>query len=156
MHDTLKVRTRGHLLPSSSHRPASAITTGFPRPGCPGDPVWHRRLAVNHFLARALREATCRPHPGRACPAVAYSSGIQSRLGYSPNGVFDAAYHTTTGKSRSKTNNSLDKKNRGFLAAPSASPGAAESRKRSWTHTLARGGRDGFQASYAHHVPIIW
>ena len=118
MDDTLKARYRGHLLRSSSNRPASGPTIGIPRPGCPGGAVLYRRIAVNGFLAIALGGAAYRPLQGCAFPAVAYSSGIQSRLGYSPNGGFDAAYHTTTGKSRSKTNNGLDKKSRPFRCPP--------------------------------------
>ena len=142
MDDTLKARYRGHLLRSSSNRPASGPTIGIPRPGCPGGAVLYRRIAVNGFLAIALGGAAYRPLQGCAFPAVAYSSGIQSRLGYSPDGVFDAAYHTTTGKSRSKTNNGLDKKTRLFrYPPPSASPGATESQKRIRANTVGRGRR---------------
>jgi hypothetical protein len=118
MNGTLEIWDRRHLLRSSSNRPASAPTFLPPRRGSSRDPDWYCRLAVNGFVAVAMSRGTSRSLQECSCPAVAYSSGIQSRLGYSPNGVFDAAYHTTTGKSRSKTNNGLDKKSRPFRCPP--------------------------------------
>ena len=118
MDDTLMVSYRWHLFRSSSTRPVSALAARVPRWGCLGGPSWDCRLPDNAFFAIALPGSSFRPLQQRAFPAVAYSSGIQSRLGYSPNGVFDAAYHTTTGKSRSKTNNSPGQKIRTFSPLP--------------------------------------
>jgi len=160
MNGTLNVRGRRHLLRSSSTRPVSAPTTRSPRWGCPGGPVWDCRVPDNGFLAIALPGGASRALPGRAFPAMAYSSGAQSRLGYSPNGAFERAYHTTTGENRRKTNNGLDKKSRPFAAArpfaPSAAPGAALARRRLRANTLARGSRDRWQKNSRHQVLIIW
>jgi len=153
MNGTLSARGRSHLFRSSSSRPLSAPSTGFSRWGCPGDPVWDYRCRESAFLAIAWSGGTSRPLPERAFPAVAYSSGIQSRLEYSPNRVFYGAYHTTTGESRRKTNNGLDKKFRPFAAAlPSASARAAESRRQLRANTLARGWRDRWQENSRHHA----
>ena len=154
MDDTLKARYRGHLLRSSSNRPASGPTIGIPRPGCPAGAVLYRRIAVNGFLAIALGGAAYRPLQGCAFPAVAYSSGIQSRLGYSPNGAFERAYHTTTGESRSKTINGLDKKSRPFAAAPPSAPLRLPRRRRSRETVTGQYPGEGIEGWLAKELPI--
>lgn len=62
--------------------------------------------------------ADCAPPPsfGWLCVCVAYSPQIISRLGYSPNLAFNAAYHTTIYKSPGSTFQGPDKKIRRLSA----------------------------------------
>ena len=75
-----------------------------------------RTRACPGIGAPAIFPGGCGPKPSldgsSAC--VAYSLLAFSRLGYSPNLVFDRAYHTTSCKSRGNTNQCLDKKSRGL------------------------------------------
>jgi len=148
MYGTLKISGRGHLLRSSSTHPECAPSTRLPRGGCTGAPVWTCRFPGNTFLIIAFPGSAFRSFRGRAFPPVAYSSRAQSRLGYSPNGAFDRAYHTTTGKCEGKTNNGLDKKSGPFPAArPTASsafpcasivaqrPGGSTTVAKGWSHS---------------------
>jgi len=68
--------------------------------------------------AFAVIPADCAPPPrfGWLCVCVAYSPQIISRLGYSPNLSFNAAYHTTIYKSPGSTFQGLDKKISGLSA----------------------------------------
>jgi hypothetical protein len=155
MNGTLKVRGHRHLLRSSSTRPVSAPTTGFARRGGPGDPVWDCRLRENGFLTiAALSGGTFRALQERAFPAVGYSSGAQSRLGYSPNGASERAYHTTTGESRSKTINGLDKKSRPFAAAPPSAPLRLPRRRRSRETVTGQYPGEGIEGWLAKELPI--
>ena len=132
MDDTVKLRSRRHLITSPSTRPASAPSTPPPRWGCPGAPVWTCLFPGNSPLPLAFPGRASRPPRSRAFPPVAYFFRAQSRLGYSPNGAFDRAYHTTTGKGGGKTNNGLDKKSGPSPAArPAAASAVAQRQRRS-------------------------
>ena len=154
MDGTLNATGRSHLLPSSSTRPASAPTARSPRWGGPGDAVWDCRFPENGFLAIALSGGAFRALQERAFPAVAYSSRAQSRLGYSPNGAFERAYHTTTGESRSKTINGLDKKSRPFAAAPPSAPLRLPRPRRSRETVTGQYPGEGIEGWLAKELPI--
>jgi hypothetical protein len=156
MYGTLKISFRRHSFQSFSNRPEAAPAPGFSHRGFPWWRVWDCRIPDDGFPAIALSGGAFRALRPVAVPAVAYSSDVQSRLGYSPNGALEWAYHTTTGESRSKTNNSPDKKSRPFAAAPPsahpASRGAAAARGRLRASTLARGWRDGRHKNFRHQL----
>jgi len=126
---TFTIIGRRHPLPSTSTRRAFAL------------PARRPALAVPLALVRACLIPGRGPlnlfHPGggspfprgRAFPPVAYSLPAISRLAYSPNGVLDRAYHTTTGKGGSKTNIGLDKKsgqNPIFRFSPAFNPAVGQ------------------------------
>ena len=106
MDDTLKVRARGHLSRSSFIRPDSAQPPRVAPRNLPWMPV---RDCRKPFLALESPGSVCSLFRDGTFPAVAYFWKNPSRLGHSPNGVFDRAHHNTTRKCKRKTNNRLDK-----------------------------------------------
>jgi hypothetical protein len=107
MHYDFQVNVSNPLLrdfaacPALSLPPMSAGGKSWGIPLGTGLPLEYLRVIV------AFSPAASR---GGELPPVAYSFQARTRLGHSPKGAFDRAYHNMTGKAQGKTYLRLDKK----------------------------------------------
>lgn len=86
---------------------------------------WTRAFPGNG--SRGFRPGAPAPRLDRAFLLVAYPPLEKSRLGCSPNGGLNAAYHTTSCRYRENTNQCLDKKSgRPPIPAPARCPVAQQ------------------------------
>lgn len=75
-----------------------------------GMPLRTGILPEDLLVIMAFSPAAAGPPGGGELLPVAYSFNTPTRLGHSPKGVFDRAYHNMTAKAESKTYFGLDKK----------------------------------------------
>ncbi len=122
MDDTLKIIVRGDTYRSSFPRSFLAPPSGAPPGGSRGALSWTCAFPGIGSLAIFSPRGDPPSNPDWPSLPVAYSLQRHSRLGYSPKLVFDRAYHSTSCKSQSNTNQCLGKKTGGFPASRPLSP----------------------------------
>jgi hypothetical protein len=149
MDDTVKVWDRDCAHCSSSTRLASKPSIRVGPFGSTGAPAWPS-FPLSTFLAIGTRQSAFRSTRRRKFQPVAYSLSPHSRLGYSPNGVLDRAYHNTTGECRSKTNNGPDKKSGLFSVGPRVAPSTRPVAQQRRDSTLAGKGWNKFRSENSH------
>jgi|SRR5579862_8987340 len=110
MHYDITVNASSLLLHDFAARLAFA-----PSPLPASGESWGTPLRAAHpleslLVIMAFFPATSGAPRGGELPPVAYSLYTPTRLGHSPKGAFDRAYHNMTAKAESKTYFGLDKK----------------------------------------------
>jgi hypothetical protein len=113
--DTKLIFNKGHRSRSSVIRPALPLSAGAILQDSRGAPGFNPTRAFAGIGSLAVFLSGGAPPPPRHGPfiAVAYPPPAHSRLGCSPKCGLNAAYHTTSCRYRSNTNQCLDKKSGG-------------------------------------------